>query len=280
MQRGFTFLVLVALMLGAAPVLAQEEEEDLPINFVFATQLGSGIYSVGDQTIQVYRIPISVTLRKLGDDRKWGLKARFPLTFGFADFKLQDIVESGLPDSVETVSLVPGLQFLVPIDRHWTLKPYVEGGVGTHFSGGQLTWVYSGGIKVEGDFPTRSFKYLTTGEALYAGQYASQTKEQDDFVLLRAGFAARHPLWFSMGAGEKATGGLYVRAMSYIGHLRFRQPGQDPVELSHQWEVGVTLGRERPWRWWWIKIKDPRFGLGYRWGKDFWAVRLVLGSPI
>ena len=256
-----------------------EEVEDLPINFVFSTQLGSGIYSVAGQTVQVYRIPISFAVRKLNEDRKWGARARFPVTLGFANFRWQDLIESGLPDSVETISIVPGLQFEVPLDRHWTLLPWVEAGAGKHFSGGQITWVYSGGVRAEGEFPTKSFTYLVMGEALYAGQYASETKEQDDFVLNRLGFEARHPLWFSMGGGDKATGGLYFRSMLYLGHLRFQQPGQEPVEQDKQWEVGFTIGRPKPFKWWWIKIPNPRFGLGYRWGKDFWAVRLVLGNP-
>jgi hypothetical protein len=171
------------------------------------------------------------------------------------------------------------VQFLVPIDRHWILMPYVEAGVGTHFSGGQITWVYSGGIRVEGEFPTKSFTYMVSGDAVYAGQYASETKLQDDVGLVRAGFAARHPLWFSFGGG-KATGGLYFRSFWYTDKLRFRQPGESPFDMDKQWEVGFTIGRPKPFKWWLINIKYPRFGLGYRWGEDFWAVRLVLGNPI
>jgi len=274
------FLV-AALILSAAPAMAQngEEEEELPLNFVFATQLGSGIYEVGGRTVQVYRIPLSQTIRKLKEDRKWGLKLKFPLTFGFADFNLEEIIESGLPDNVETVSLVPGVEFQVPVGKHWLLKPYVEAGAGKHFSGGQLTWVYSGGIKSEGIYPTKSFTYFVTAQMLYAGQFASKTEEGTGFSVFRLGFDARHPLWFSFGGG-KATGGLYARSFLYFDKLSFTRLGREPVEFDKQWEVGLTIGRPKPFKWWWINIKHPRFGLGYRWGKDFWAVRLVLGNPI
>jgi len=279
-KESISVLVLVLAVAGTLPAAGQaEEEEDLPINFVFATQLGTGIYNVGGQTVQVYRIPISHTIRKL-DNHPWGLKLKFPITFGFADFSFEELIDTGLPDHVETISLVPGLEFHVPIGKSWTLMPYVEGGAGKHLQGGRLTWVAAGGLKTEGLFIRERFTYRMTGEATYAGQIPSNSETGETFGVVRAGFEAQHPLWFSFGGGDQATGGLYARSFFYFDQLRFQRLLKEPVDIRTQWEVGVTLGRTRPFKWWWIKIKYPRFGLGYRWGKDFWAVRLVLGSAI
>jgi len=135
-------------------------------------------------------------------------------------------------------------------------------------------------VKTEGIIPRKVFTYRMTGELTYAGQLVSKTSEGQTFGMVRAGFEAQHPLWFSMGGGQKATGGLYARGFFYFDQLRFARVFEEPVDLETQWEVGVTLGRPMPFKWWWIKLKYPRFGLGYRWGKDFWAIRLVLGSAI
>jgi hypothetical protein len=274
-------VLLLTVALCPGPSRAQEEEEDpeLPINFVFATQLGTGIYSVGGSTVQVYRIPISHTIRKL-ENHPWGLKLTFPLTLGLADFDFGDILEIDLPDSVQTISLVPGVELQFPVGKHWVVRPYGEVGGGMHLSGGQFTWVAAAGLRSEGIIPREQFTYRMTGEATYAGQLGSKDGEGQTFGVIRAGFEAQHPLWFSMGGGEKATGGLYARGFFYFDQLRFARIYKDPIDLETQWEVGVTLGRPMPFKWWWVKIKHPRFGLGYRWGRDFWAVRLVLGSAI
>ena len=168
----------------------------------------------------------------------------------------------------------------MPVGKSFTLMPYVEGGAGKHLQGGSLTWIAAGGLKTEGLFPRERFTYRMTGEATYAGQIGSKSETGETFGVVRAGFEAQHPLWFSFGGGGKATGGLYARGFFYFDQLRFQRLLKEPVDLETQWEVGVTLGRPMPFKWWWIKIKYPRFGLGYRWGRDFWAVRLVLGSAI
>ena len=54
----------IALLAGAFSPLAQAQsllsgDEQNVVNFAFATQLGSGVYSVSGRTLQIYRLPFS-----------------------------------------------------------------------------------------------------------------------------------------------------------------------------------------------------------------------------
>ncbi len=78
-------LVVAAACLAAIPgVQAQtrtvEDDQEL-INWYYAATYGTGIYTAGDRTVGVLKIPVSRTLRESGDDQ-WGLRLILPLTLG------------------------------------------------------------------------------------------------------------------------------------------------------------------------------------------------------
>ena len=61
-MRGVCWLVM---LLACGPVMAAKpltRQEQAVINFGFATQLGSGVYSVSGRTLQVYNLPFGYTL--------------------------------------------------------------------------------------------------------------------------------------------------------------------------------------------------------------------------
>ena len=93
-------LSVVGLLACDQSAFAQEASPgagESQANYAFSSQLGSGIYKSSGGTVQVYRVGGSFTLRSLVNDG-WGLQLRIPVTFGFYNFKLSDVLESGLPD--------------------------------------------------------------------------------------------------------------------------------------------------------------------------------------
>jgi hypothetical protein len=94
--------------LTAHAVAPLTRSEEAVINFGFATQLGSGIYSVSGRTLQVYRLPFGYTL-PAEDDARIRPRLTLPVSIGFVDFKPRDVVDSGLPEGLDTVSIVPGI---------------------------------------------------------------------------------------------------------------------------------------------------------------------------
>lgn len=99
---------------GPAPTTPLRESELPEANFAFAHRLGTGIYEISGRTVQVYSLPFERRLRERDDERA-GLVLTLPVTLGFFDFKVQDILESGLPSDLSTLSFVPGLRWEIGI---------------------------------------------------------------------------------------------------------------------------------------------------------------------
>lgn len=110
---------------AADPLGAPEQAE---ANFVFAHRLGSGIYELSGRTLQIYRLPLQWRLREPTPARP-GLTLTLPVTAGFFDFRVQDVIGSGLPTRLSTVSFVPGLRWDRPLGPRWRLEPFVEAGI-------------------------------------------------------------------------------------------------------------------------------------------------------
>src|SRR5262245_52190127 len=135
-QRALgAILPMTSLLTCAAAVRAQaptETAEDQAVgqslNYVFATDLGSGVYDLGGRTLQIYRFTYEKELRE-GDENTLGVSFVMPWTFGFFDFHPLDVLSEGIPTRVDSFSLVPGFEFDYLMENDWHLVPYLRGGV-------------------------------------------------------------------------------------------------------------------------------------------------------
>jgi hypothetical protein len=156
---------MAALTLVVAATVA-DAADDKPLSFAFASQAGSGIYDIEGRVVQIYRIPISFGVKALGaEERDWGISVSSPLTFGFYDFKPEDVFTGEFPTHVGTASLLPGVAFPVRAKTNWILTPHVDFGAAKEFSGGDLAWVYDLGLRSDVSFPSGSWDALATQEA-------------------------------------------------------------------------------------------------------------------
>ena len=138
MTGVFVFVLVGLLIFGAAPAASDEiaiegDGSDIlvDLNYAFATQLGSGIYRVSGRTVQIYRLTTTLRLRH-HDDHGWGLRLRIPATFGFYDFKFDDVLDTGLPTSLGTLAIVPTFLFDIPLRDNWWIIPFAGAGIGVN----------------------------------------------------------------------------------------------------------------------------------------------------
>ena len=81
-RRTIAFFALALPVLAARPCRADQPltlSEQQEFNYAFATQVGSGIYTISGRTLQVYRLPLSTTFRNSEDSRA-GWRLTFPMT--------------------------------------------------------------------------------------------------------------------------------------------------------------------------------------------------------
>ena len=120
------FMLATSAAYAQAPAETREDEAvGDSINYVFATDLGSGLYDLGGRSLQIYRYTYRKDLREVTPDRV-GLRFVLPVTAGFFDFNPVDVISSGPPTRVDSFSVVPGLEldYLLPGD--WHVLPYAR----------------------------------------------------------------------------------------------------------------------------------------------------------
>jgi hypothetical protein len=279
-RRAFGSCALTIAVLTAANLVVPPCRADQPLtfserqefNYAFATQVGSGIYTVSGRTLQVYRLPLSYAFRDSEEGRA-GFRLTFPMAFGFYNFDPEDVLSSSLDEDVATFSLVPGTEVLVPVSPHWLLKPFAEAGYVWARGGDADAAIYSAGLRSRFDCKGGGFD-MAVGTGLNYALVDPPGSGRDAMVALEAAFTASHP--FGQGAQAQADYEPYFVGRVYFGGEDHPLPGQGSNTLV-QYEAGMTFGSRGPMKLW--KIPLPRIGVGYVVGHDLAALRIVLGTP-
>lgn len=278
-------LLCALLAATAAAETVPLRESELPeANFAFAHRLGTGVYEISGRTVQVYSLPFEWRLRDRegpgegGEGRpgRAGLTLTLPVTLGFFDFKLEDVLESGLPSDIATLSFVPGLRWDLEVGDGWELQPFVEAGIARDRSSDLRSRVTTVGATADRHTPSRHGRLRVH----HAFEYAHASIDGfpgDDFALWVSGVEVVRPL--------PATPGRRAFDWAPYGALRwYADPPGVPLLASApargvtrlQGEIGVSFGSVEPLRIGGVTL--PRIGLGWRFGEHLSVARLVIGE--
>ena len=112
--------VLVSWLLPAAtfaqtPEETEDEAVSSSVNYVFATDLGSGIYDLDGRSLQIYRYTYDRPLAE-GQGGAPDFNFVLPITAGFFDFNPIDVLDEGPPTRVDSFSVVPGVELDFKLD--------------------------------------------------------------------------------------------------------------------------------------------------------------------
>jgi hypothetical protein len=268
--------VLLAF-LGAQQGAAQTATEQTGFaDFAFASELGSGIYSIDGRTIQVYQLPLYYRLRDAQPrGGRPGIKLTFPVTFGFFNFQPSDLLHFDVPTSVNAFSLEPGVELDYWLTDAWHLYPYVRAG-STWSSSSQIdAFIYGSGVRSDYRFPAFDSDGLWRAVLQYAGvHYHNSPLPNDYFTRLRNGVEGRRNL-------NVTWDGRRVQLAPYaVMDVYFHAP-EDPASglasRTVQFETGLMWGVAPMWRLWGLDL--PRLGLGYRFAGSLSGWRIVIGDP-
>ncbi len=251
------------------------QSEQAVINFGFATQLGSGIYDVSGRTLQIYRLPFGYTIPSGGESR-FSTRLTLPLTLGFLDFKPRDVLDSGLPERIDSLSFVPGIAVTATVSDDWVLEPFAEAGMARDRSSELDQRVYALGLRSRYAIGAGAADWELYNEIVHVVVEQSISHSTDDFTRFRAGLTARSAL-------DASVAGWQPDVLGYGFVELFTDPPAGPAdgerrdERPVQFEVGFTLGTTETLRLW--RIPLPRVGFGYRFGDGVSVYRIVFGSP-
>jgi len=269
--------ILFGLALGFACTCAPRanlrsaKPEFDPINYAFATYVGSGIYSNGERSVWLIRIKGSYRVRKEERD-PFGLRVTFNATLGFYDYSVEDILEFDFPDSIGTVGFVPGVEFRLPLRDNWTFMPFLDLGMATDTQAEQTTLVIGIGIRSRAEFPWKARTNLLWNELLYAENRTTDLTFESNFSAFSTRFEVRQPL--TTVKGRMTDLGAYAKLEWFFNDVEINRPFREPLRIRERYELGFTWGTAERWRI--AGISMPRIGFGYRFGQGIEAVRFVL----
>lgn len=267
------------LSLAAGPAHAQQtravqDPQDL-INWYYSATFGTGVYSAGDRTVTVLQIPISRLLREV-DGRNSGLRLKVPVTLGFYDYQFDDVFVGDLPGAVSTISVMPGLEWEVPLSSRWTLKPYFSAGIGQELSGHESALIYDFGLKsryVLGEDKGVEFALVNI---VTAAGYRPRGGPSQPFSVLGVGLDLIIPANFMLFGRDVSFG--FTPAYYYYSHkLRFSEFDDVDNRLREQFELSVSLMSRKPWD---LKYFDvDRLGFSIRSSDEIFGVSLFTSLP-
>lgn len=273
-RRPLILLLAMSWLLAhAAPVHAAEERAAIStINHAFATELGTGVYDIGGQSIFVVRVVPRHELRE-PDGKHPGFRLVAPLAAGAFDFNPFDSIEADVPDRIDSFSLMPGVEFDFPRGNGWMLTPWVR--AGASFSSGQSDGLLFGaGTRLRWSGEREGIQMERLHELVLAAVDYRGDIPADRFLRMRNAVDLRSET-VRITPNRRLLAGVYVIADIVTDAPEV--PHEVGQQSMMQVELGLTFNTEpRPrvgaWRW-------PRLGVGYRMAGDFSGWRIVFGAP-
>lgn len=274
---GTRALLLVAALLSPACCPAGASPGDQPVandatfNYGLSSFLGSGIYTIGGQSVQLYRIPITIELTedKAARTRYY---AQLPVTFGFYGFTPTDVLHGTVPNSLDTVSALAGIEARHAIDAKWRYLQLVAIGY-TVAAGHSDRKLLGSQSALERVAPLDAWRVRWRNEVL-AAVSAGGPLSSDKVLRLLEGVEFDRPQSWNV-FGRQAAIGTY-------GVLRWYGGGAAPFATHGaagrlEAEAGVTFGTAEPVRV--VGLPLPRLSLGYRRAAALNIFFLGFGTP-
>ena len=208
----------------------------------------------------------------------WDLRLSFPFSVGLTEFDLDAGIDL---DNVSTVSVVPTLEFIVPINDRWSFLPFAGAGgaaaVGDQkpVSGESSLGILTAGLRAQRwqPFAGRYVSVLST-EARYDAALAPRNGLLGDWGSLTGAVEFRR----SFGAprdGPRFQAGVYAQGFWFWDPVELEIEGVTPSFLHTQKEFGISLGGSRPVSVFGLTL--PRVFLGVRIGEGVRSLRLRFG---
>jgi len=257
---------VVCAVATVVPGMAQDAELE-PLLSLLA--MSRDIESAGAQSLQLYQIPLSYTVREPAG-RSLGVKLTFPVTLGTHELTAATSV-GDLAARVESATITPGLELVFRAGERWTIKPFGEVELGTA-TDGLSGAVFAGGVRALGrrDYGPVSF---TLGTAV---RYASPRSRRDliqDYTTIELGLDGQTPLGVALGKHRLRGGGYAI--VRYFPDLEL--PEGVLFDIGRTYEVGLSFAGSPELAI--LGLKLPWIGLGYRFGDLFTGYRISFSFP-
>jgi hypothetical protein len=277
---------LLCFLIGSACLSAAANAQTADVGSVhwaYSSYFGTGWYEVRDnRDVFVLRVAPQWQLREteLAEDgeRTIGIDFKLAITTGLDNFSVVDIPDAVTPDNLASLSVTPGVDFTIPINERWTLRPFAAIGWGALLNESASAWSYWGGIKSHYRFSHGKLDWALVNSIGYVG-YAPSDGDSEDFWPIMTGLEFDYPMGKLRLAGEQLFFSWHGMYTSFEDDLDLEAETGLADPISDQWEFGLSVHKESsPIKFGWFSF--DRLGLAYRFSSsgDLKGISLVLQS--
>jgi hypothetical protein len=136
--------------------------------------------------------------------------------------------------------------------------------------------LYAAGIRNLFEIRVRDFLLSFGTKLAGAGDATIGESDSEGYGTLMNGLEVRHPIGVRLKSFVPDIGLSFVYYY-FFPAAKFSLPGQNPLEVSNQFEFGVSIGSTVPAKLW--IFENPRIGVSYRFGDGLTGVRVNFGFP-
>jgi hypothetical protein len=220
----------------------------------------------------------------LGPEEAWRLVRTGSLGYGHLSFETR-VLGSTLTASQDFVFVLPQAEIQMPLQRGWTVTPYMAAGLGRTLNGSVqpaghldegLVSLYAAGISNLFEVPLQDFLLSFGTKLAGAGDALIGQSGSEGYGTLQNGLEVRHSIGWRVKGLVPDVGVSFVHSY-FFPSAKFSLPGRRPLEVSNQFEFGVSVGSAKPATLW--IFENPRIGVSYRFGDGLTGVRGTFGFP-
>ena len=273
--------IVIAALLACVSTSAGAQS----VHWAYAAFFGTGHYSLdGETETTVLRVSAGHIIREASLDeagmRTLGIRLRVPFAVGAHEFESPDLLPSFTFDSINSFSIVPGVEIDVPVAAHWSLKPLVYVGMGTETDGDVDAEIFRLGLRSERVFEPSETSVTLYNSLLRMG-YSADDGNASTVNLLEIG------LDFGRSLANRKLGDAPVRIYWHALYTHYFEEltldsgdfSLEPAGIDSEWEIGAGFGRQGGRLTLW-RVKFDRVGIVYRFNPDgeFSGVGIVFKS--
>lgn len=273
-KRWGPLSLLVAMVVGLAPPARAGDGPRPAGDRITLGTLEDSPNATSESTI--VEIPVGIKLNK-PEDGRIGFRLRLSIFFAWNNVRFQDITGDDLEASLRTLTVVPGIEFLVPIGERWLVRPYGQiGGLDALGMPGHR-WLASLGSRVNTKWNFDRWILSAGGRFEYTTVLDEDFHRTDDVAFVDLGADFSFPLWFDV-AGGRAAAGFYVIPRHYINRADLVGQGGFDLGIDSHLELGASFQlHDRP-ELWFVKLPNW-YGVGVRLARGHRSFRVYLGFP-
>ena len=255
--------LLLACNLLANAALAQVDEDDADVSYIYAAMMGTGTFKINGRRVSTLNLPFSYTPREMNEERP-GLRLTLPVVLGYDAVSNHDWLGDLLDEDLVVLALLPGVEYQLPVSTVWTIKPFASLGLAQDFVSGETIVMGTVGSRVLGAWRYDSGWELRWGGALQlAAEYQTESHYRSSFGLVETGIDVRRDTGLLLQR-RKVNAGLYYRYQYFIPEwdIDVLRPRESDIASLH--EFGASVGLKRPLEV--LGFSITRVRVGYNWG--------------